>query len=202
MHLQNSIIAGWRSGLSRLAHNQEIAGSNPAPATLKLNILFIMEKLEISENHRSQIEAIFDEVRDGAVAEYNKGLNSLKEMVKHTNTFKEAPATLPRIDSGISFTAEDLRQPETTPPIEALEDFVPDPEVKELVAETEASFRTAYQNLEKLMTGLNNFYDLKRETELKEFAKVVRERIQPKPKEDETETDEAPKKRGRKSKEE
>lgn len=27
-----AIIAGWRSGLSRLAHNEEIAGSNPAPA--------------------------------------------------------------------------------------------------------------------------------------------------------------------------
>ena len=30
-----AIIAGWRSGLSRLSHKQYIVGSNPTPAIVK-----------------------------------------------------------------------------------------------------------------------------------------------------------------------
>jgi hypothetical protein len=38
----HTMIAGWRSTVSRLAHNQQIVGSNPTPAT----------KIPIQTTHR------------------------------------------------------------------------------------------------------------------------------------------------------
>ena len=66
---KNSIIAGWSSLVARRAHNPEVVGSNPAPAT---------KKLLLNDGHR------YDAIKDniflyGEVAQLARAFGSYPE---------------------------------------------------------------------------------------------------------------------------
>lgn len=44
-------IAGWSSLVARRAHNPEVVGSNPAPATKNLQLVGLAGELFLSDDH-------------------------------------------------------------------------------------------------------------------------------------------------------
>src|SRR3989344_7716079 len=56
LSLQYKHIAGWSSPVARKAHNLEVAGSNPAPATILEGLSQLLNPLWIKEVHSPVLE--------------------------------------------------------------------------------------------------------------------------------------------------